>query len=846
MDGSAVHVVREPLLLPLAGVTAGICLAQTAEFSVHESCAAAILLAGVALLSYFYASRWLTLVATFLAALGCGACSAVLHQPGPPPEIDATSEETVILSGCVIDPPVFTADRERFTVELDRGASARVALALRPGDEPPKLNYGQKVEFPARVRRPRNFGNPGAFNYVRYLARQQIYWTASVRAGTPIQVLEGACGSRVARVIFSLRQSALERIDQLYPADSYASGMMDAILIGESTRLEKVWTEHFRRTGTYHALVISGLHVTVLAGVLLFLLRMCLIPEIPALAIAAIGAWLYAGVSGWSAPVVRAAGGFTLYLIGRYFFRRGRVLNLLAAIALAYLLADPGQIFDASFQLSFFSVAAIGAFAVPLLDSWTGVYRAVPRDLDDSRRDARMPPAAAALRVELRLLAETIALWTPIRKRWSLAAFGYAVRFGLWILEMVLVSAVVQVALALPMAILFHRVSITGLSANLLIVPLLSGVVPIGFAAIFTGWHWIGSLSLLLLKASEAVANWHVRYEPGLRIPNPPVWLSAVVVVSLVATALILRVAPRWKWLAITLNFGLFALLFASPFAAELAPSQLELTAIDVGQGDSLLVVFPEGRTMLVDTGGVLAFGRRAKPRLDIGEDVVSQYLWSRRIHRLDVVAITHAHADHMGGLTAVLDNFHPAELWTGATPETEDWTTVERHARDLGVRIVRMHAGDRRDYIEVLAPLTDYEPAAAARNNDSLAMRLTFGAHSFLLMGDMERQIEYQLVAAGAIQPADVLKVAHHGSKTSTTDEFLNAAQPELAMISAGFENSFHHPHPDIVGRLGEHHAFILRTDLDGLVTVRTDGKRLSVIRPAHIPGVWQTPFAE
>src|SRR5262249_16668137 len=157
-------------------------------------------------------------------------------------------------------------------------------------------------------------------------------------------------------------------IEKLYSGDDYSTGMMEAILIGESSKLEKIWTEDFRRTGTFHALVISGVHVSVLAAVLLFLLRLCMIPEIPALAVTPAAAWLYALVSGFSAPVVRAAGGFSLYLVARFFFRRGRVMNLLAAVALVYLLFDPAQMFDASFQLSFLCVAAIGALGTPLLE----------------------------------------------------------------------------------------------------------------------------------------------------------------------------------------------------------------------------------------------------------------------------------------------------------------------------------------------------------------------------------------------------------------------------------------------------------------------------------------------
>src|SRR5580658_8448117 len=141
--------------------------------------------------------------------------------------------------------------------------------------------------------------------------------------------------------VFALRVAALDRIERLYGEDGYSTGMLEAVLIGETSKLEKIWTLSFRRTGTFHALVISGVHVTVLAGVLLFLLRILMLPEIPALAATAAAAWLYALVSGFSPPVVRAAGGFSLYLAARFLFRKTRIMNLLAAITIVYLIWDP-------------------------------------------------------------------------------------------------------------------------------------------------------------------------------------------------------------------------------------------------------------------------------------------------------------------------------------------------------------------------------------------------------------------------------------------------------------------------------------------------------------------------
>ena len=181
------------------------------------------------------------------------------------PEIDTTSRTTLIVSGCVVQPPVFSEGREQFVLELEPGARARVNLTLREGEVPPLLRYGQKVEFNAKLRKTRNFGNPGAFDYARYLARQDIYWTASAR-GAEVKILPGRCGSAFQGAIMNLRAAAMDRLSQLYHGDPYNTGMMQAILIGETAKLDKVWTEEYRSTGTFHALVISGAPVTVLAS----------------------------------------------------------------------------------------------------------------------------------------------------------------------------------------------------------------------------------------------------------------------------------------------------------------------------------------------------------------------------------------------------------------------------------------------------------------------------------------------------------------------------------------------------------------------------------------------------
>ena len=810
--------MKYPLLGPLAAIAAGILVYRFVPFTSFELLAPLTAFLALAILARLRSLRVLSLACIHLALFLAGAFTARFHTPGPPPEIDATARETVIVGGCVVEPPAISGERERFLLELDRNARAQVTLYTKPGETLPNLRYGQNIELDGKIRRPRNFGNPGAFDYVTYLARQDIYWTVSGDAGT-VRILPGRCGNWFQKAVMDLRQSALERIERLYRGDSYQTGMMQAILIGQSFQLQKVWTEDYRSTGTFHALVISGTHIAVLAAFFLFLLRICFVPESFALFVTVLAAWLYTLVSGWQAPCIRSAAGLTLYMIGGYFYRERRIMNLLAAIAIGFLLLDPGQLFDASFQLTFLAVGFLAAFAAPAIAATSGPLAAALSDLLDTGRDLHLLPRAAQFRIEMRLLAKTFGAAWP---------FTITARILFFVYEIVLTSAVVQLGLALPMVVYFHRVGFSGLSANAFVVPLMGFVVPVGFLAIFTNWAWIAKVAGILLWLSQKVVWWHANLEPNWRIPTPPAWLGIAISAALIAAAV-------WKarWLAPAVA-ALLALLLAHPFRPALHPGELELTAIDVGQGDSLLVVLPDGRRMLVDGGGIPAFGRIARSQLDIGEDVVAPYLWDRGIRTLDVIAISHAHDDHIGGIPALVNDFRPREIWTGATPESPTWAAVRERAGQIHADIVPLQAGQCRTFgaaeVRVLAPPTDYIPLDEPKNNDSLVLRLTYGSRSFLLTGDVERPIEREMLDAGEIHPTDVLKVAHHGSRTSSTEEFLDALHPAFAIISAGFENSYGHPHPLVVERLADRHTHILRTDRDGLITIRTDGRHLAV----------------
>jgi competence protein ComEC len=821
------------LLLPAVCLVVGIAAGRLVAFENRELLiliSVFLALVGVARLGR---SRRMGYVCALFAILFAGAWLELWHRPGAPPVIESRSREVLLLSGCVVEPSAFYQDRASFVLELEPGARARVSLYSRPGQSPPVLYYGQAVEVEARVRKLRNFGNPGAFDNASYMARRGIYWTATAPAGAVVRILPGRCGSRAGSLLFALRSAVLNRLERLYAGRPYETGIMQALLIGEQTKVEDSWTDQYRVTGTYHALVISGMHLVVLSAVIVFLLRLCLLGEvIPFIAAAGFG-WLYAAVTGWQTPVVRAAAALTLVLLARYFYRRLRFLNALAVSAIVLLAIDPYQLFETSFQLSFLCIVALAAFAVPLLEKTTVPYERGLRALADRDRDVLLPPSVAQFRVELRLLAETVFLWTRLPERWSLAVTAPILRVALYLYETAVVSASVQVGLALSMATYFHRISFSGVSANMAVVPLLTLAVPVGFLAVITGSRVVAEAGGLLLTISRKVVEWHASWEPAWRIPDPPSWLAVALSASLLLLALAAPGRARWRWIAGAASAAFLGILLWSPFPPQVTPGELELTAIDVGQGDAFFIAFPDGKLMVLDAGGMPTYGGR-KSKIDTGEDVVAPYLWTRSIKRLDVVAVSHFHEDHAGGIPALIRNFHPKEVWAGAIPDSVEAKQVEDAAKADGAVLRRLTAGEAFGFggtrIGVLAPPPEDTVRHDVTDQDSMVLRISYGGRSLLFTGDLEPKVERALVEAGVLSRTDILKVPHHGSRKSTGEAFLDQLHPSLAVISAGYENSYGHPHPNLLRRLDAVRATPLRTDVWGLITIRTDGRRIEL----------------
>lgn len=725
----------------------------------------------------------------------------------------------------------------------------------------PELRYGDRVEALVRVHSPLNHQNAGGFDWQAYQAQRGIFLEGSLKGPELLQKLPGRRGNWVYGWIQGGRTRLLARLDKLVPPDTQSdrNAVLRAMLLGDRGFLSHPVSENFRFSGAYHVLVISGLHVGVIALFVFWLLRRLGGPEWPAAGATIAVLVFYLLLVEDRPPIERAVWMVSLYLVARLLFRQVHLANPTALAALLVLFLHPLWLFEPSFHLSFGAVFLIAFFALPWAERTSAPYRNALSFLDAEERDTQLRPAhLAQFRLDLRALADLLGgllFWTTEKERAARRGLTAAVRLALRMWDYFLISFAVQLGFVLFAAYYFDRVIWIGLLTNILVVPLVGWLVPVGLVSLVLSLLWLpagalvaqltSALTGLLLGIVDTLAGLGLSYG----IPPPPLWLAVLYAAALVLLGVAVARQGRQRWAGLALA-ALFLVVVASPFPPRLEPAALEITVLDVGQGDSLFLVFPNRETWLVD-GGRGPVEARAGYRTGeaVGETVVVPYLRARGLKRLDRVWLTHAHLDHMAGLQEVLAEFLVGSFNVGRNPPTKPYQELLQEVRKRGMPLREHAAGERFAVgdvaVEVLWPRADYRPGREPSNNDSLVLRLCRASRCVLLPGDIEPDIEKKLAEGGAPLTATVLKVPHHGGRGAASPEFLAAVHPQVAIVSVGATNPFSHPFNDVMARLAAQAPQVYRTDRAGSVTVRLDaGLRVESYRQQQrarpYPNLW------
>lgn len=709
---------------------------------------------------------------------------------------------------------------------------------LFTSDQEPHITCGDILHLPMRLRSPSHYQNPGGWRYDAWLAEQGI----AVRATTRVRQLKitGKAQQSITCRIRALQHWAsthlqnaanshlLQHLPLAIRVTHNDAALFAAMLLGDRAGLLHSERVQLERTGSFHLVVVAGMHIGLVAAMLLWICTRLGAGRITATLLSLAGTTCYALLTGFGQPVQRALFMTAAYLLARTLARRSSSLNPLGFAALAMLALSPSSLFDASFQMTVLAVIAIAGIALPL-GEWTFLpYARATKDMHLLRLDAHLHPRLAQFRVSIRFFGSLIA---PSHKRFTTNALASIIRILLWALELVLMSIVSEILMSLPMMLYFHRLTPVALPANLLAVPLIAPLMLA--AALFLAAACI-STTLAAFASVPAAALLHLVLGilhyfshlslADLRTPAPALLQIAIALLLWFASVWLVRRSPKSAALALaTTALPLFILLL--PSQPVFNPNALEITALDVGQGDAIFVVAPDGHTMLIDAGGPT--GRTAsssQDNFDIGEEVVSPYIWQRHFRSIDVAVITHAHSDHIGGMSAIIRNFHPRELWLSVIPHSPMLNNVLQTANENHVRIRTLRDGNTLSWhntrVSTFAPAANYA-SSSPRNNDSLVLQLKWKNASALLEGDAEAASEAAMLAHHKDElQSDLLKIAHHGSRTSTTDDFLRAVHPSDAVISDGRSNTFGHPRPEVLERLAAGQVRTYRTDTLGATT--------------------------
>ncbi|MEW6509476.1 MAG: DNA internalization-related competence protein ComEC/Rec2 [Bacteroidota bacterium] len=736
-----------------------------------------------------------------LTALGAYAINTDKNRAHP--FDDSLLTRPVTLIGQIADPPSSRETRTRF---LFRSATCRSGAGVVPCEatvivtvasggrrlHADQLHYGMTLALRGHLSAPTPQRNPGEFDSRRYHEAAGIDGFLFVRGTDDINILQRAGGGWMMRTVVAPARAAIVRT-----IDATVGGQegefLKGLLLGERSGIAPRTRQEFVDAGVAHVLAVSGSNVAVVAALLIFLYDLLRLPRRGRSVVVAVGLLLYMALTGTQPPVVRATIMALVFLLAGGLQRPGSSYNALGVSALIILLYDARQLFDIGFQLSFAAVAAIVHF-YPRASAWIAAIRF-----------GKIPGRMA----------------TPL-------------------LRICAVSLVATLGTLPLTAIGFGQFSVIGVLANILVVPATGLSVILGIASCLAGtispWasHAIGGANVVVLYFTLNVT--HV----AAAVPFASLPTHGVPILGWIPYMLGVALLFHWREPAVVRRLfapfliSLQLLLWLPPRdALTVREGLLRVHVIDVGQGDAVLVEFPGGETMLVDAGP-------RTPAYDAGERTIVPYLKRLGIHQVDVLVLTHPHGDHIGGASSLVRQITVRRIVECGRPFFSMLTAAYRAAAaERGAEVSQVTQGTllfdpKQVRVYVLGPgQQSIEPDSSRSivnlNNTSIVIRLLYGGVSILLPGDAEAEDEGELLARyETFLRSTMLKAAHHGSATSSTEPFLEAVAPDAVAVSVGAHNAFRHPSPGVMDRLAARGCTVARTDIDGAIIMESDGRRL------------------
>ncbi len=786
-----------PLLLPAISFIAGLVLAGVLELHFYVSLLSLLLTFWLATwLVYFLKKDWLAfaflILTFFLSGLVLEAFSSKVYDDHSLQ--DFPTGTYLNFQGKVLRSPERGADRDRLLiaasqVEIGGGVKkikARLQLAIphsTTSDEPLELQAGDELEFSASLNELSSFSNFFPDFMPRYLQSQKIQARAYTKSPLLLKKLN-AHNYTFSGFFSGLRRRLQKAIEADYPGEkkfglSREGAILEALLLGEDGRLDQKTDLQFQKTGLYHLLAISGAHVGVVSGFLFFFLKFLFRSKKLIYTILLVSLVFYGCLVEGQPSVFRAVIMASLFFIGKIIFARVNLLNTISLSALILLYLNPFSLNEAGFQLTFLATLGLILFYQP-------VYRFLPP--------------------------------LPLK-----------------LAELAAMSAAAVVATMPVIVSSFNRVTFASALLTIPATPLVGFLMAAGYLYLLIGLISppLSHLISVFMKLPIRIFIWLTGcLEPlsslSYRLPSPPL----VVIIGFYLSLLLLLLKPGFKgqktatWLTF---FFFFIILITYPFKA--GTNNLTVTVMDVGQGESQVIEFPGSRVMVIDAGGF------PTSTFDPGENIVSPFLWWRGYKKVDYLVSSHLHPDHATGLAAVARNF-----------KIEEYLFTENYEASTLHQEINQALGKRVKKTRIISGL-ELNPAAGVKvkfiypderartvfkpgNDLSAVLSLEWKNIAFLFTGDITAQVEDYLTNqqnTGQKLKATVMKVPHHGSRSSSTAALLKAVNPALAVTSCGRRNIYGFPAREVVSRFKEHYIQLYRTDLDGAVQFKTDGQELS-----------------